>query len=194
MLKRNSIMYLALIGILTISMPVWAADLPVRNTALSTEEPLPSASKMARKELQTLLDKGIESLATELVQSGTFYPFAMMLGHDGDMRLIGIPAGLREASPNAVVLALVEKSVALAAEKRMKAVAFFMDYVGTRQDTGMTQAGIRAELNHQLPDAISVFVPYFITTDKKLRLLTPQFKPGVNKVFATQREGSSKSP
>jgi hypothetical protein len=143
----------------------------------------PVSSKVARMELQSLMDSGLKLLAQELVDKGTFYPFVAMLGHDGEIRLIGAPASLRVDDADAALNSLIKKVKALAQEKRIRAAAFFMDYVATRQDTGFSQAGIRVELNHIHPDALSVFVPYSVTADKKLRLLTPQYKKGKNVVF-----------
>lgn len=145
----------------------------------------PVSSTVARKELQSLLDSGLDLLIKELVNNGTFYPFVAMLGHDGEVRLIGTPAALRvkNASATAAVDALVATVKKLAEEKRIRASAFFMDYVATRTDAGFSQQGIRVELNHIHPDALSVFVPYAITDDKMLRLMTPQYSPGKNVIF-----------
>ncbi len=143
----------------------------------------PVSSQVARKELQLLLDDGLKLLSRELVTEGTFYPFAAILGHDQQVRLIGTPRPYREAPPGQAVAALVTKARELAREQRLRAVAFFMDYMATRQDTGFAQPGIRVELNHIDADPMSVFVPYRVTDDKKLRLLTPQYKPGKHVVF-----------
>lgn len=143
----------------------------------------PVSSRVARRELQSLMDEGLKMLAQELVAEGTFYPFVAMLGHDNEVRLIGTPASLRVDDPEQAVQALVEKTRLLAQERRIRAAAFFMDYVATRQDTSVSQPGIRVELNHLHPDALSVFIPYSITDDKKLRLLTPQYNKGKNVVF-----------
>lgn len=156
------------------------------STSPSGVSGLPVSSRAARQELQSLLDQGLKMLASELVAAGTFYPFVAMLGHDNEVRLIGTPATLRVSNPDQAVQALVEKTRVLAGERRIRAAAFFMDYVATRQDTGFSQAGIRVELNHIHPDALSVFIPYSITDDKKLRLLTPQYKKGKNLVFDPQ--------
>lgn len=147
----------------------------------------PVSSSVARKELQSLLDQGLRLLATELVEKGTFYPFVVMLGHDGEIRLIGAPVKLRDGSAESAVEALVAKTRQLAQERRIRAAGFFMDYLATRQDTGFSQPGIRVELNHIHPDSLSVFVPYRVTDDKKLRLLTPQYSPGKNIVFGKRQ-------
>ena len=144
----------------------------------------PVSSKIARKELQTLLDEGLRMLAPELVENGSFYPFVAMLGHDNEIRLIGTPVSLREDSAERAMESLVKKTRSLAQERRIRAAGFFMDYVATRADTEVAQPGIRVELNHIHPDALSVFIPYIITSDKKLRLLTPQYNKGKNVVFA----------
>jgi hypothetical protein len=138
---------------------------------------------VARQELQSLMDHGMELLVPELVDSGTFYPFAVMLGHDANIRVLGIEPSERNNDPQVMVAALVKKSKQLAKENRIRAVAFFMDYVASRRDTGFSQAGIRVELDHIHPDALSVFIPYSITSDKKLRLMTPQYNIGKNVVF-----------
>ena len=143
----------------------------------------PVSSRVARQELQTLMDEGIRMLASELVENGSFYPFVAMLGHDNEVRLIGTPVSLREDSADRAMQALVKKTRQLAVQRRIRAAGFFMDYVATRTDTEVTQPGIRVELNHIHPDSLSVFIPYIITSDKKLRLLTPQYKKGKNVVF-----------
>jgi len=146
----------------------------------------PVSSAAARKELQRLMDEGVKMLAQELVTEGTFYPFVTMIGHDNEVRLIGTPASLRVDSPDEAVQAMVQKARQLAKERRIRGAAFFMDYMATREDNGFSQAGIRVELNHIHPDALSVFIPYSVTDDKKLRLLTPQYKEGKNVVFDGQ--------
>ena len=156
--------------------------------------PPPVSSKVARSELQNLMDAGMKLLVSELVEEGTFFPFVAMLGHDGEVRLIGTPAALRNKQANAseALDALVAKAKQLAKENRIRAAAFFMDYVATRADAGFSQPGIRVELSHIHPDALSVFIPYTITADAKLRVMTPQYKPGKNIVFAPR--SSAKSP
>ena len=145
----------------------------------------PVSSKVARKELQKLMGEGMDLLVSELVDKGTFFPFVAMLGHDGAVRLIATPAALRDKHANAenALNALVKKTQGLAAQKRIRAAAFFMDYVATRSDTGVSQSGVRVELNHIHPDALSLFIPYTLTEDGKLRVMTPQFKPGKNLLF-----------
>lgn len=148
-----------------------------------------SSSRQVRRDLQQLMDKGIEALAPELVASTTFYPFAAILGHDNEVRLVGVTASERAASPEQMLAALVEKIRALAEQRRIRAAGYFMDYVAQRQDTGHSQPGIRVELHHRQPDAMSAFIPYSITADKKLRLLTPQYKAGKNLTFESRPHG-----
>ncbi|MGB3621292.1 hypothetical protein FT643_21190 [Ketobacter sp. MCCC 1A13808] len=155
---------------------------PIKESPVVANQ-LPASGEVARQEMQNLMDHGVQLLVPELVNSGTFYPFAVMLGHDGNIRVVGTEAGERTNQPQVMVAALVKKSQQLAIEKRIRAVAFFMDYVASRRDTGFSQAGIRVELDHLHPDALSVFVPYSITSDKKLRLMTPQYNKGKNVVF-----------
>ena len=143
-------------------------------------------ARHARDDMQLLVDKGIQALAAELVEKNTFYPFAAILGHDNEVRLVGVSAGERNASPEQVLAALVQKVRALAQQRRIRAAAYFMDYMAQREDNGVSQAGIRIELNHRQPDAMSAFIPYSITADKKLRLLTPQYKPGKNLTFESR--------
>ncbi len=143
----------------------------------------PVSSRIARQELQDIMNEGLKMLAPELVENGTFYPFVAMLGHDNEIRLIGTPVSLREENPERALEALVSKMEQLASQRRIRAAGFFMDYVATRTDTEMKQPGIRVELNHIHPDTLSVFIPYIVTSDKKLRLLTPQYKKGKNVVF-----------
>lgn len=143
------------------------------------------SSRQVRKDLQRLLDEGLKALAPELVSSGTFYPFAAIMGHDNEIRLVGVPVQERSTDVEQVVAALVDKVRQLGAQRRIRAAAYFVDYIARRKDTAVAQAGIRVELNHRQPDAMSVFIPYSITPDKKLRLLTPQYKSGKNLTFGT---------
>lgn len=142
-----------------------------------------SSSRRTQADLQLLLDRGIESLAPELVAQGTFFPFAAVLGFDQEVRLVGVSASERNAAPETVLIALVEKIRQLAVERRIRAAAYFMDFSAQRNDTGVAQPGIRVELHHRQADAMSAFIPYSITADKKLRLLTPQYKAGNNLTF-----------
>ena len=178
---------LVLLSLLPVSL--LAADgEEVQESVESSVQPVPASrppvsDKKARQELQQLMDKGLAMLAQELVSTGTFYPFAAVLGNDNEIRLVGISAAERSAAPDAALAALVKRIKTLATERRVRAAAYFMDYVAQRADTGYSQAGVRVELNHRHPDALSVFVPYSVTSDKKLRLLTPQYRPGKNLTF-----------
>lgn len=144
-----------------------------------------SSGRKVRADLQLLVDRGIESLAPELVAHGTFYPFAAVLGFDQEVRLVGVSAAERNAPPEAVLQALVDKIRQLAQERRIRAAAYFMDFSARRVDTGVTQPGIRVELHHRQADAMSAFIPYSITPDNQLRLLTPQYKAGNNLTFTS---------
>ena len=154
--------------------------------APTTEHNSKAASRRAREDMQLLVDKGIQALAAELVEKNTFYPFAAILGHDNEVRLVGVSASERKATPEQMLAALVQKVRTLAQQRRIRAAAYFMDYVAQREDNGVSQPGIRVELNHRHPDAMSAFIPYSITADKKLRLLTPQYKPGKNLTFESR--------
>ncbi len=147
------------------------------------------SARKIRKDLQLLVDKGVEALAPELVKSHTFYPFAAILGHDNEVRLVGVTAAERSVDPEQALAALVKKIRQLAAQKRIRAAAYFMDYEAHRQDNGIGQPGIRIELNHRQPDAMSAFIPYSITSQQTLRLLTPQYKPGKNLTFEFRDHG-----
>lgn len=142
-----------------------------------------STSRLAKADLQQLADKGIEALAPELVANGTFYPFAAILGHDKEVRLVGVSVTERNAAPEKVLAALVDRVRQLAVERRIRAAAYFMDFMAQRNDTGVLQPGIRIELHHRQADAMSAFIPYSVTSEKKLRLLTPQYKAGNNLTF-----------
>ena len=143
-----------------------------------------SSKQTVRADMQKLIDAGLKALAPELVAKGTFYPFAAILGNDDIVRLVGVPAADQsQANPETALNALVMQMHKLAVERRIRAVAYFMDYVAQRNDTGFRQTGVRVELNHRHPDAMSVFIPYSITSDKKLRLMTPDYRPGKNLTF-----------
>ncbi len=156
-------------------------------TANVAAEPteLPYSSEIVRQEMQGLVNEGLEQLVPELAESNTFYPFAIILGHDGIMRIMGATVENRQPLVTNVVTDLVAEAKQLAKSRRIKAVAFFMDYVALREDTGLKQPGIRIELNHQLSEALSVFVPYRHAADGKLQLLTTQYSRGKNIVFTT---------
>lgn len=181
--KTKKIAYF--LGLLLPLAPVSEAVADGVNASVPAESP-PISSQVARQELQALLDQGLDSLAPELAAKGTFFPFAVMTGHDGEMRMIGTEVHQRQNPPDHVVKALVDKTRQLAQERRIRAVGFFMDYVAERRDTGFSQAGIRVELMHIQPDALSVFIPYSVTGDNKLRLMTPQYNQGKNVVFSQQ--------
>ena len=143
-----------------------------------------SSEKTVQADMQKLMNAGLNALTPELVAKGTFYPFAAILGNDDIVRLVGVPAADQsQANPETALNALVMQIRKLAEERRIRAVAYFMDYVAQRNDTGFRQTGVRVELNHRHPDAMSVFIPYSITSDKKLRLMTPDYRPGKNLTF-----------
>lgn len=138
----------------------------------------------ARSELQRLIDEAIFVASQQLNEIGTFYPYGAVMEPNGQIKLVGVPAK-QEGRPNPTqTLKALKKALRqLSKKKNYRAVAIFVDFVAKRYDTGGRQAGIRVELEHRLPDNLSVFLPYLITPEGTIRLLTPQYMPGTLSVL-----------
>jgi len=133
----------------------------------------------ARAELQRLMDSSIFIASQQLLEEGTFYPYAAVMEVSGDIKLVGVPAKQDDKpTPRQTIKALKMALEQLAAKKQYRAVAIFVDFVAIRKDTGGKQAGIRIELEHRFPDQLAVFLPYYVSPDGDVSLLTPQYMPG----------------
>lgn len=142
------------------------------------------AAKQARKELQQLLDQSLHFATGELLKKATFYPFLVGMTSQGQIELIGVPADAERPAPETAVKALRKAARQLADKKRFKAYALYVDFVAERRDTALKQPGVRVELEHEYPDALSVFIPYFIHDNGQISLLTPQFMPARPRFFS----------
>lgn len=138
----------------------------------------------ARTELQRLIDESIFVASQQLNKSGTFYPYGAVMESTGEIKLVGVPETEQDKpAPKQTLKALKKALAQLAKKKRYRAVAIFVDFVAIRKDTAARQSGIRIELEHRLPDKLSVFLPYYRTPDDIVRLLTPQYMPGTLSVL-----------
>ncbi len=135
--------------------------------------------EQARGELQRLLDEAIFIASHQLNDIGTFYPYAAVMESNGEIKLVGVPAKQEgKPQPQQTLKALKKALLQLNKKKKYRAVAIFVDFVAKRKDTGGRQSGIRVELEHRLPDTLSVFLPYLVSQDGTVSLLTPQYMPG----------------
>ena len=133
----------------------------------------------AREELQNLIDEGLFIASEQLRDIGTFYPYGVIMEANKEIKLVGIPAAEADKpEPKQTVDALKKALTGLVKKKRLRAVAVFSDFVAIRNDTSVRQSGIRVELEHQYPDNLFVFLPYIISPDKEVHLMTPQYMPG----------------
>ena len=147
----------------------------------------------ARAELQRLLDQAIFVASQQLNAIGTFYPYAAVMKLSGEIKLIGVPSATEaKPSPKQTIKALKKALSRLVKKRSYRAVAIFADFVAKRNDTGMRQAGIRVELEHRLPDNLSVFLPYRIETDGAVLLMTPQYMPGTLAVMKQAKRKHAK--
>ncbi len=159
-----------------------AADKPVSVAAKA-----PLSRQEARKELQFLLDETLNLATAELHKKATFYPFLAGINSKGQVELVGIPEALSRPDPATTIKALRKAARQLAAKNRFRAVAIYVDFVAERKDTAIKQPGIRVELEHRFPDALSVFIPYFIHGDNRISLMTPQFMPVEPTLFTVKK-------
>ncbi len=183
---------LVLVGLLVFFQPVFAADQPSEQVeAVSAPVPIPRVAgkeslKQARKELQQLLDETLHFATDELYRKSTFYPFLVGLTPQGKVELVGVPLGEERPAPKTAVKALRKAAQQLARKKRYKAFALYVDFVAERKDTAIRQPGIRVQLEHELPDALGVFIPYFIHDNNEISLMTSQFMPAKPTFFTDQ--------
>lgn len=151
--------------------------------------PLPAAAaenqQQARQELQALLDQALPFVTNELHKKSTFYPFLAGMTPAGKVELVGVPSSLERPDPETAIKALRKAAKQLADKQRYRAIGLFIDYVAERKDTAIKQSGIRVELEHVYPDAITAFVPYFIHENNQISLLTPQFMPNQSNFFTS---------
>ena len=142
--------------------------------------------QQARRELQQLLDETLRFATDELYKKSTFYPFLAAMTPAGKVELIGVPASEERPAPKTAIKALRKAAVQLAGKKRYKAFALYVDFVAERKDTAIRQPGVRVELQHEFPDAVSVFIPYFIHDNNEISLMTSQFMPAAPTFFQNQ--------
>ncbi|MCG8671264.1 MAG: hypothetical protein MI867_17800 [Pseudomonadales bacterium] len=163
-----------------------AAPVPLNKpSTIATEQPLTLAK--AREELQLLLDETLPLATDELHKRATFYPFLAGVTHSGKVELVGIPEKNERPKPRTAIKALRKAAKQLAKKKRYRAMALYVDFVAERKDTAIKQPGIRVELEHRFPDALSVFIPYFIHSDNRISLMTPQFMPVKPHLFVVKK-------
>lgn len=141
----------------------------------------------ARQEMQYLLDETLGLATRELNKTSTFYPFLAGLTPKGNVELVGIPTDKERPDPKTAIKALRKAAKQLAQKKRFRVLALYVDFVAERKDTAIKQPGIRVELEHEHPDALSVFVPYFIHSDNRITLMTPQFMPMQPSAFVAKK-------
>ena len=141
----------------------------------------------ARQEMQYLLDETLGLATKELNKTSTFYPFLAGLTPSGKVELVGIPTNKERPDPKTTIKALRKAAKQLAHKKRFRALALYVDFVAERKDTAIKQPGIRVELEHERPDALSVFIPYFIHSDNRITLMTPQFMPLKPSAFVAKK-------
>lgn len=164
-------------------------DESVESVAIPAAIPLaksPESAKEARKELQQLLDETLHFATDELYKKATFYPFLAGLTPSGKVELIGVPKDRERPEPETAIKALRKAAEQLAGKKRYRALALYVDFVAERKDTAIKQPGIRVELEHSYPDAMSVFIPYFIHDNDQISLMTPQFMAAKPRFFHSQ--------
>ena len=154
-------------------------------TSIAAREP--TTAQEARKELQQLLDDTLNLATAELYKKSTFYPFLAGINMKGQVELVGIPESSERPVPRTAIKALRKAAQQLARTKRFRAAALYVDFVAERKDTAIKQTGIRVELEHRFPDALSVFIPYFIHSDNRISLMTPQFMPVQPKFFSKNK-------
>lgn len=159
-----------------------AAPLPLHTL------PFPTTPKEAREEIQILMDKSLSMAIKQLEQDGTFYPFLAGLNDVGVVELVGVPVTLERPSPDLMVEALRRAGKQLARKKRFRALALYIDFVAERKDTLIRQPGIRIELEHAFPDNLSVFIPYMRNQKRQIRLMTPQFMPGKQRMYVVSKQ------
>lgn len=153
----------------------------------------PESKAEARKELQQLLDQTLSLATNQLYKKSTFYPFLAGMADDGSIELVGIPASSERPPVKTAIKALQKAAKQLARKKRFRAIALYVDFVAERKDTAIKQAGIRVELEHRYPDAVSVFIPYFIHSDDRISLMTAQFMQGEPRYFISGKDVGKKA-
>lgn len=164
-----------------------AAPVPFsKPTSVAAHEP--TTAEEARKELQQLLDETLSLATEELYKKATFYPFLAGINMKGQVELVGIPESKERPAPRTAIKALRKAAQQLSRKKRFRAAALYVDFVAERKDTAIKQPGIRVELEHRFPDALSVFIPYFIHSDNRISLMTPQFMPVEPKLFTKKKK------
>lgn len=168
--------------VLLVVSPAWAEPVDDFDTPAVVLAPVSSVAA-AREELQQLLDGSLMIAARQLREQGTFYPFLAGLTDAGKIQVVGMPASEQRPQLDVMLQALRKAARQLTRQQRFRAVALYVDFMGVRRDAQIEQPGIRVELEHRFPDSLTVFVPYFITPDREIRLLTPQFMRGAHPYF-----------
>jgi hypothetical protein len=123
----------------------------------------------ASADMDLLLAEAIRAAVHGLRERAEFFPFALALVADGQVR--HIQGGTGEEQPDAAELITVaEQSLCeLAATGRVRATALVSDVRIRRPETGESSDAIRVQLEHARGQPITCYLPYSLEAGQVVR-------------------------
>lgn len=113
-----------------------------------------SASQGCQNELDELLNQALPFAQQTLAKHGEFYPYAVSMGVDGEIRMVGAYEGSEHPKSTDLLQMLYEGLRAHAAD--LRGVAVVSDVRVKNPDSD----AIRVEMEHREGVAIGVLLPY----------------------------------
>ncbi|MGQ0464422.1 MAG: hypothetical protein ACT4QG_03775 [Sporichthyaceae bacterium] len=125
--------------------------------------PIEAPSDEVQEELNGLLNVALEVAADQLSTVGEFYPFAVALGLDEEVRLVAPDMGGEEHPDSEMVLARCFEALA-SAHGDVRAAAVTADVWLNEADTD----AVRVDLEHVDGLALRILLPYSKSADGEL--------------------------
>jgi hypothetical protein len=112
-----------------------------------------------KEEIAQLLKYLLPFAEEKLNRDGEFYPYAAMVGANGELKSVSAAAGQQPDAADLLV-ALHQELREQAAEGSIRASGIAADVVLTDPDSGETREAVQVELDHAEADPVDVYVPY----------------------------------
>jgi hypothetical protein len=112
-----------------------------------------------RADMDTLLAESIRAATYFLGKNAEFFPFAVALGADGQVRHLQEYTAEEQPDSEALIVLAQEALRGLAAEGKVRAVALVSDVRIRRAEAG-EQDAIRVQLEHARGRPVTCYLPY----------------------------------
>jgi hypothetical protein len=113
-----------------------------------------------REEIQALLSYLLPFAEEQLAKTGEFYPYAAVVGADGDLAAVSADTGEDQPDVGDLLVSLHAHLTEQAADGSIRACGIAADVTLTDPDSGETTDAVQVELDHAEGDAVDIYVPY----------------------------------